>query len=185
MAKGNAFMHLRLVVSSEDEDTSVLASKNQDPVQLPLLHFHDPRLLGLVDMSIMTAGPFIALLKGLRPQWVMDLRSVPLFDLGGTNRKWFFELFQQLGVRYRDVSGRLGITSSRDRLADTENVALIISAMLAQVAVPEQLGPVLILLDGPEGILKTERFLLPKLQPSPRGGWAVHRLDARTAVHTG
>ena len=181
MARGSA--HLKLVVSSLDaEVTEDGPSRGSvpEPMQLPLFHLPSPGFLGLVDMSRMQAAPFVNLLKELRPQWVMDLRVIPHFDLGGTNRSWFFELFRQLGIRYCDISGILDITTRKDASLNSGQATLAINSIIAREASAHRLGPILVLLDEPENLTVSERTLPSMLHPSPKDGWKAHRLDAKS-----
>ncbi|MFP2897800.1 hypothetical protein [Corallococcus sp. 4LFB] len=180
MAKERLSSHLKLVVLAEGSKKQEQAkSPRSAPAQLPLLYIPDPRLLGLVDMAGMVADPFVALLQQVRPQWIMDLRAVPLFDLGGTNRRWFFDLFEQLGTKYRDVSGRLGITSTNDASLASGHAAHAISSLLRSEGGVSAPGPLLVLLDGPESVAIASRVLPQALQPMPRGGWELHCLNVQ------
>lgn len=179
MARANTAPHLKLVVTTEESKQSMPARlPARGPEQLPLFHLPDSRFLGLVDMSDMPAAPFISLLKDLRPRWVMDLRVVPFFDLGGTSRRWFFELFRQLDIRYRDVSGRLGMTTRKDASLSSGEAATTMGALIALEPGSHGPGPILVLLEDLESALVAERVLTSMLLPQPKGGWEPHVLDA-------
>ncbi|WNZ64013.1 hypothetical protein QEG98_10140 [Myxococcus sp. MxC21-1] len=152
------------------------------PEQLSLFPEFESRMLGFVDMSDVAAESFVAVLNEFRPQWIMDLRVVPFFDLGGTSRRGFFQLFQQLGIQYRDVSGRLGVTSRRDVKLNAEVAAQLMSEMMTREPERGLSGPVFVLLEEFRSVSVAAMTLPPLLQPRPKGGWVSRVFNAATLV---
>src|SRR5258708_1778657 len=63
-----------------------------------------PSLLVIVELETLGAHDFITLLTTARPKLLFDLRRAPRFDMAHLNRRLVFELLQNLGVQYIDLS---------------------------------------------------------------------------------
>jgi hypothetical protein len=176
--RGGTVSYLRLVEPSRQGESQ------RHPVRHSLLGaqrslFPEPALLGFVDMSGARGGPFTRLLEDIRPRWLMDLRAVPRFDMGGMNRRLFFGLFERLQIRYRDISGLVGITTRHDASLSSGAVASTLNTVMSEEPNLAAPGPVLVLLDGEEAVRVAHEVLPPLLAPAPRGGWKVFPCDVR------
>jgi hypothetical protein len=178
MARGETVSHLRLVVESTKQDAVKPSAKRHATIAQRSL-FPEAALLGLVDMSGARAGTFTAVLEDVRPKWLMDLRAVPRFDMGVMNRKLFFNLFERLRIRYRDISGLVGITTRKDASLSSGAVASTLNSLLAEEPSPEGPGPLLLLMDDTARVAVAERVLPPLLEPRPKGGWQVQLFKAQ------
>lgn len=79
-----------------------------------------PSLLVYIDFENTKESDFLSVLKNAKPRFVIDLRLVPRFDLGNTNRKHVFSIFTQNKTKYFDVSGALGIKNNNDARLNPE-----------------------------------------------------------------
>ena len=177
MAREGTISHLRLVVEPTKQD-EIQPSSRRSGISAQRWLFPDPALLGLVDMSSARAGPFTALLEDVRPRWLMDLRAVPRFDMGVMNRRLFFNLFERLQIRYRDISGMVGITSRKDASLSSGAVANTLNILLAEeLGSAGGPGPIMLLLDDAARVMVATKSLPPFMEPRPRGGWRIHAFD--------
>ncbi len=103
----------------------------------------------------------------------MQLMRAQMHDMGMMNRKLFFNLFERLRIRYRDISGMMGITTRKDASLSSGAVADTLNSLLAEEPSPEGPGPLLLLMDDTARVAVAERVLPPLLEPRPRGGWQV------------
>ncbi|HEX5750806.1 MAG TPA: hypothetical protein VFZ09_31570 [Archangium sp.] len=173
MAREGTVSHLRLVVEPTKQAAVKPPAKRHEPSAQRSLFPEPSALLGLVDMSGARAGTFTALLEDVRPRWLMDLRAVPRFDMGVMNRKLFFNLFERLQIRYRDISGLAGITTRKDASLSSGAVASTLNTLLAEEPSSQGTGPLLLLMDDTARVAVAERVLPPLLEPKPRGGWQI------------
>ncbi|WP_426747913.1 hypothetical protein VZQ01_12480 [Myxococcus faecalis] len=178
MTRSSTVPHLRLVAAQDEGVPKIPPSK---ALQIPLFFHHNPRILGFVDMSNMSANPFIQLLTELRPRWVMDLRPLPLLDLGGTNRRWFFDFFEKHSIQYFDVFGRIGPSLRNNAALSSGNAASIISALISKETASRRAppGPILILLEDIKSTEAAERTLPSGIPPSTGEGWETCIIEAK------
>jgi hypothetical protein len=72
-----------------------------------LFPFPNPRSLIFVQFSAISQKQFLSLVQNLHPVFVVDMRSVPRFDLGRLNRQAAFEQFTKNDCTYIDLSSGL------------------------------------------------------------------------------
>ncbi|MBZ4335925.1 hypothetical protein [Corallococcus sp. AS-1-12] len=136
----------------------------------------------MVDMFGMPAAQFVSLLRNLHPKWVMDLRVVPFFDLGGASRRWFFELFEELDIQYQDVSGYLG--EGPDDTAYFRQAAGVISSVFTAAPAHQTPGTTLVLLERRARAQAAKEVLPGLLKPTPKGGWNTTLLSVHIPTFT-
>src|ERR1700730_2471196 len=107
--------HLQLVKPPEPVVPAVRESDFAPAVwQSTLFAGSNQNLLALIDLNSIEEADFLTLLLAAKPRFMIDLRVLPLFDLGSMNRKRAFELFEKTGTKYFDISGRLDIKDRSD-----------------------------------------------------------------------
>ena len=82
-------------------------------LQNTLFAAEHPALLFFINFELVTEADFLTVLAA-RPRFVLDLRRVPRFDVGGLNRRVVFSLFAQSQTRYIDLSGGISSKGERD-----------------------------------------------------------------------
>jgi hypothetical protein len=170
--------HLRTVVDAAKQGSTSVAVRRPAHESQGWL-FPDQTLLGMVDMSEARAEALEGLLRTTRPRWLMDLRTVPLFDYGMMNRRRFFSLFERLGIIYRDVSGLAELSSRKDASLSSGAIAVIINELLSEHPVKRAAGPILFLLENAARAAVAEQVLPLLVQPQPEEGWTVCRYQVR------
>jgi hypothetical protein len=139
-------LHLKLVISQE-EAPSVKTERRSSQLAFP---FPERRSLVLADLSNFESGKFLERLVEIQPKWIFDIRAVPRFDNVARSRQYAFQCFEDVGARYIDVFGRLGISSYKSVEANPLIWAKSIPSFMDS-AEPD--GPFLFLFDE-QGILK-------------------------------
>ena len=130
-----------------------------------------PSLLVFLDMSMASDAAFTAMVRELRPRWLLDLRPAPRFDYGRLNRRLAFRLFADNGVSYRDIAGSLRIQDRHDARLHAGSLSRELSELLARSS-QALTGPIMFLVDAPS-VLHTAKEVLPKtLEPRPKVGWS-------------
>lgn len=125
--------HLRLVDQPPEQVNTESSPALGGWQQGALLAYHQEALLILVDFDAVTEADFLQLVLNARPQFVIDLRVAPRFDVGLLNRRNVFALFEQISAKYIDLPGRLGVQKGRD--------ARLNPALLAKEVGRDILGP--------------------------------------------
>jgi hypothetical protein len=149
--------------------------------QSTLFGTEHPSLLVFVHFDRVSEADFLSLLTGCRPRYVIDLRRVPRFDVGGLNRRLVFSLFSQTSSQYVDLSGQLRITAERDARL---NPALLVSDLqnaAFRTQKPTQ-GPIAFLVDAPQFEENYIELLAGSLPSFGRVGWDVLRLPQVTST---
>jgi hypothetical protein len=135
----------------------------------------NPALLAFVDLERATEADFLTVLVGAQARFVIDLRLVPRFDIGGMNRKLVFSLFGQAGTQYVDISGRLGLSSNRDARLNPPILVDHLHQIIFVSTTPFD-GPIVFLVDAvqfEDGYVSALADALSSLRPS---GWEVLRV---------
>lgn len=177
MDKPRRAPYLQLVVSGpEPEQPSVPAPTCE---QLSLFRTDETAFIGIVNMAKISASRFIALLEDTRPTWLVDLRPIPRFDIDRLDRRTVFGLFQKYDIDYRDVTGLLGIYSTRDASLRSGVAADAVARIIAERKSKSQHGPILVLVDDDETAQCSAQILPKQLRPRPKGGWEARILHPR------
>lgn len=149
--------------------------------QLQLFATDTPTPLLVADMGFIDEAELLSLLCDAPPRWLMDLRPLPRFDFGRLNRARVFRVFEEHGIRYRDICGTLRIYSSQDASFASGRVATEIARILVEARADSEPGKVTVLVDSGE-MAKAMAVALPaQIRPAPRGGWAVSIFTPRAA----
>jgi TIR domain len=135
----------------------------------------NPALLAFVDIERASETDFLTVLVGAQARFVIDLRLVPRFDVGGMNRKLIFSVFGQTGTQYVDIAGRLGLNESRDARLNPPILLGHLQRFVFTSGGPVD-GPVVFLVDAEQfedAYVNSLADLLSALRPH---GWEVLRV---------
>lgn len=168
MASDRESTHLKAVPSRKRTSGQVDPPSGYQP---PL--FPDPptSLLGIVDMSGMSAADFYDLVAVARHSWVFDLRSVPRFDVGSLSRRIAFDLFAQHEIQYHDVAGMPELYAWSRSAFSVKVAAAILSRRLKCGGA--EACKIFVLLDNPVTVASSVKLFPAELTPCPAGGWRV------------
>jgi hypothetical protein len=130
----------------------------------------------VVDVSRFTHGArvvaFEELLRAVRPDVVLDLRSFPEFYFQDNYvRRQTFALFREVGAEYRDVAGMLAVRSRSDPNLRPDAVVEDCSEILAERSTA--CGRVVVFVDDVEVAEQVAATFIERLRPCPEGGWKV------------
>lgn len=166
---------LRLVELSPEPASAELALIARPGWQSTLFATEHPSLVVFVQFERVSEADFLSVLTGGRPRYVIDLRMVPRFDLGGLNRKLVFSLFSQTSTQYVDFSGQLRIKDERDARL---NPALLVPNLQKVVFRSDKAiqGPICFLVDPPQFDEDYIQLLVEALPSYTNTGWDVLRL---------
>lgn len=137
--------------------------------------------LVIADISLIDEAEMLALLCDAPSRWLIDLRPSPRFDIGRLNRARVFRLFEQNGIRYRDICGLLGIYSRQDASFGSGRVAGEISRIFGEARVDSNPGKVTVLVDTSDIAEAMATALPAQIRPAPKGGWATTLFTPRAA----
>lgn len=166
--------HLQVVLPPVEPHAA--SQERREAGQLSLFPVFSSSFLGILNIERVSGMRFEELLRDIRPRWLLDLRTVPRFDLNHLNRRRAFGLFRQYGVEYRDVAGRLNITSRKDASLSSGRIADDVTRELSEVGTGAAPGPLVFLVDDDE-IARISMLVLPqRLRPRPKAGWMVQLL---------
>lgn len=159
--------HLKLV--------SPQMSANNVVGQLPLFVDSPPTPnLCVVSTAALDGAGFLRIVDHIRPGAVFDLRPVPRFNFSGTSRRKVLAAFQDRECAYVDLTGLVGILSSRDARLNPEEVASLIVGRFESLAGRHHRAAALMLLFDNEHLAAVSARQLPSLlRPIPKGGWRV------------
>jgi hypothetical protein len=139
--------HLQLVKPPEPVVPAVREADFAPAVwQSTLFAGSNQNLLALIDLNSIEEADFLTLLLAAKPRFMIDLRVLPLFDLGSMNRKRAFELFEKTGTKYFDISGRLDIKDRSDSRFNPEFLSDRVREIVFSKS-GEVVGPVCFLID--------------------------------------
>jgi hypothetical protein len=136
--------YLQLVDSTPSSSAAELLSTRKG-WQRSLFAASNSSLLCFLDMSGSVESDFLSVILDGRPTYAVDLRLVPTFDIGSLTRKLAFDLFGQVGCKYLDASGLLGIADRRDAQL---NPMLLVPRIASLIGSQNIEGPLLILVEG-------------------------------------
>jgi len=111
--KGKPF--LRVVASRESSEVPTkLGSKPKRRRSIQLgLPYERAHTVVFVDAMRASSEQFYELLGLLKPQWIIDARSMPRFDILLGSRQYAFSTFAELSATYVDLFGELQISTTR------------------------------------------------------------------------
>lgn len=152
-------------------DDESLPSPSKSKGQLSLSFAADPFVLVLVDITDASEQEFREILERVRPNVVIELRTVPRFDFGRLNRRLAFRMFEEMGARYHDLIYTLGVTTTHDAGLNPVFLARPLAKILQANPRPER---ALVLLDDPNTLDLSMEVLPSRLELEPK--WQVRRL---------
>lgn len=134
-------------------------------------------LLVFINLDTASEDDFISVLNSARPKFVIDLRTIPRFDIGSLNRKAVFAAFQQSSSIYFDVPGHLEVKEPADARL---NPSLLIDYLSKEIwgGQPAIEGPIAFLVDSQKF---SESYIKPlaEVVPAPTDdGWDVLGIPA-------
>ena len=148
MTNGNdTAEYLRLVDDDfESSENKSVVSSDTYTSQIPLFSDASRATLGFIAVAKMSDTTFRELLSDIRPNFIFDLRRIPVFAIGVLTRKTVFALFEANKARYYDVSGALDIKSARD---DSSNPRLLVPKIMQLLLRRRRplVGPILFFVD--------------------------------------
>jgi hypothetical protein len=102
--------HIRLIwdASSQVEFND---RRSETQLDLPL---YDAFHILLWDIGKVDRDSFLSVLQDFRPEWVVDVRIAPRFDRLAGGRHFAFNALENLGIRYVDLFGVLGLKTYQD-----------------------------------------------------------------------
>lgn len=173
--------HLQLVVAAPTVPaTAPIESSRQDarkPRQLSLFEEGERVLLGIVNMDRIRGSQFEAMLREIRPKWLIDLRVVPHFLIDRLNRRYVFHIFEECRIEYLDMMTQLDIRSRKDASLSSGRIAHEIMRIWKESGAGSVLGSIIFLVDDDE-IAKISANVFPeKLEPRPKAGWDTRFLN--------
>lgn len=136
-----------------------------------------PNLIVFIHFESVSESDFLTTILNTKPKFILDLRVAPRFDIGSLNRKLVLSIFQQVGARYFDVTGNLGIRSPRDARLNPE---IIVGEIKKRILIdPQQIaGPLVILLGQNQSDPNFENQLGRSLESLSTSGWELMRVPA-------
>jgi TIR domain len=143
--------------------------------QSTLFAASNPHLLAFIDLNGIEEADFLTLLLAAKPRFMIDLRVLPLFDLGGLNRKRAFALFEKCGTKYLDMSGRLDLKDSKDSRYNADYLA----EKVRELVFPKDAsieGPICFLIDALHFNDSFLAGLAEKLDPLSNVGWEILKI---------
>ena len=117
----------------------------------------------------------LELLFDIRPEWLLDVRPAPRFDIFGHGRERVFALFEKLKLRYIDVAGVLGVSSYRTAAMN----AAFVSETVTSLKAPEEnslKGPIVVLVDDLDYLHHIADLMPRCLRPPAKRGWETVQL---------
>jgi hypothetical protein len=140
-----------------------------------------PNLIVFIHFEKVNESDFLATILNAKPKFILDLRVAPRFDIGSLNRKLTFSVFAQVGARYFDVAGNLGIRSPRDARLNPEIVVGEIRRSILQGAQQVD-GPIVILLGQQQSDANYERHIGIQFESLSPIGWELMRVPASVSA---
>jgi hypothetical protein len=165
--------HLRVVRHPELDHTD---DRGSGPVQRTLFPFAGTSIC-IVDMPMISDDEFALTVKTLAPVQILDLRTVPAFDVGRLNRHRAFELFESQGSAYVDVAGLIGARSRRDARLNVDYVVDLISSQPRRDG-NDIAGPIMILMDDSDAVRNAAVHLPDVLPARSKKSWDIHVLTS-------
>ena len=172
--------HLKLVLpppSSPQTANDVIHTLPRKPEQLSFFQEGERVLLGIVNVDRIREWQFEAILRDIRPKWLIDLRVVPHFSIDRLNRRYVFSIFKECQIEYLDMMTELDIRSRKDASLSSGRIANEIMRIWSESGTKSVLGSIIFLVDDDE-IAKLSATVFPeRLQPRPKAGWDTRFLN--------
>jgi hypothetical protein len=170
--------HLQVVVGTQSivpqTSANVTPRKAQ---QLSLFEEGERVLLGIVNVDRIRGSQFEALLRNIRPKWLIDLRTVPHFLIDRLNRLYVFDIFDECHIRYVDIMSTLDIRTQKDASLSSGRIAQAIAQLWSASGANTVLGSVIFLVDDDEIAQLSAKVFPEKLEPRPKAGWDTRFLN--------
>jgi hypothetical protein len=126
-------------------------------------------------MPTVSDDEFAVTVRTMSPVQILDLRTVPAFDVGRLNRQRAFELFESRGSVYIDVAGLIGARSRHDARLNVDSVVDFIAEHPGSGG-NDIRGPIMILMDDSDAVRNAADHL-PQVLPAPsKRRWDIHVL---------
>jgi hypothetical protein len=150
--------HLRVV-----RDESACPATHREPIQLDLLLDRSESLVVFVGEPNLSGEVISRTLRTLRPNYVLDFRTCPRFDILGYSRKKAFTDFELCQAKYVTPS-------SEEASGDTSKR---VAALLSKLSTDSQnlVGPLLVLVETEEAV-ELVFHALPKSK-AKCGAWTL------------
>lgn len=150
------------------------------PTQMAL-PFAVPHLLVFTQTTdFNVAGLFEQFSRALNPSVLVDMRISPRLEFIGATRSQTFDYFKSMQIDYKDVFGKVGITS----YADAEEKHVAISKAVAEIlerAKPSDCS-VLFFFDDPGFMSRCRRIFDPVFEIIDLDSQAIHRKAAESTL---
>lgn len=104
-----------------------------EPGQISLPFLARPKLFAVMATHIPGGDEFARLIRALRISCVLDLRIAPRLDFVAPTRVHAFQLFETLGITYRDILGRVDAKSYGDIDLQLVTAEVLTAAALSPV----------------------------------------------------
>ncbi len=162
--------HLQLVLPPANDTAT------RKPEQLSFFPEGERVLLGIVNVDRIRGSQFEAMLRDMRPKWLIDLRVVPHFSIDRLNRRYVFSIFKECLIDYRDMMTSLDIRSRHDASLSSGRIANEVTQVLAAAGGNTVLGSIIFLVDDDDVARMSANMFQERLQPRPKGGWDMRFL---------
>lgn len=172
--------HLQLVATTSpinDATSAPPQTSHRKPEQLSLFEEGERVLLGIINIDRIGGTQFEALLREIRPKWLIDLRVVPDFLIDRLNRKYVFHIFEQCRIEYLDMMTALRIRSRKDASLSSGRIAQEITRIWKEHDANTVLGSIIFLVDNDEMGRVSANIFPEKLEPRPKAGWDTRFLN--------
>ncbi len=153
--------------TEQESQPSSLELEAQLQMQLP---FDAPEVLMFTLTSDYGPGQFADFAQGVSPRVLVDMRIAPRLDFICTTRAQTLDYLTAISVHYRDVLGKVGISSYAD--ADERHQAIVCAVVDLLRSIEQRLGPALFFFDEPAFMQRCKRYF--------EGGFEVLELDGRS-----
>ena len=95
-----------------------------------VFHFESSSVRYFVFVSdFSTPEDFLNFCNATSPDVIFDMRAAPRLDFVKPTRNLAFELFNDLGIEYRDVLGRVGLMSYDVPISDFEKILINLDSL--------------------------------------------------------
>jgi hypothetical protein len=175
MANDRPRTHLQLV--APPEPAKAVRAEDFAPTawQNTLFAASNPHLLTFIDFNSLEEADFLTVLLTAKPRFMIDLRLLPVFDLGELNRKRAFTLFEKSGTKYFDMSGRLDLKDHNEDGYKPINLAKSFREIVFRNKTEIE-GPICFLIDKTHFNDEFLNQLVEELTPGSQIGWEVLKI---------
>lgn len=173
--------NLQLVVASSPTDDESSKENSQHiprkSQQLSLFDEGERVLLGIVNVDRIRGIDFEAMLREIRPKWLIDLRVVPHFLIDRINRKYAFHIFEECRIEYLDMATELRIRTRKDASLSSGRIAREIMRIWKDHGASNVQGSIIFLVDDDEIAQLSAKVFPETLEPRPKAGWDTRFLN--------